>query len=62
MSDDKKVIYSMMGVGKVYPPNRQVLKDIIFSYCYGPNSGVICTNGADKSTEHDIMYNVDDNL
>ena len=31
-TDDKKVIYSMMGVGKIVPPNKQILKDISLSY------------------------------
>ncbi len=34
-TDDKKIIYSMMRVGKVHPPNKHVLKDISLSYFYG---------------------------
>ena len=56
---DTKVIYSMMRVGKVVPPNRQVLKDISLSYYYGAKIGVIGLNGAGKSTLLRIMAGVD---
>ena len=59
MSDDKKVIYSMMGVGKIYPPNKQVLKDISLSYFYGAKIGVLGTNGSGKSTLLKIMAGLD---
>lgn len=59
MSDDKKVIYSMMGVGKIHPPNKQVLKDISLSYFYGAKIGVIGPNGSGKSTLLKIMAGVD---
>lgn len=45
-----KIIYSMMGVGKIYPPNKQVLRDISLSYFYGAKIGVLGLNGAGKST------------
>ncbi len=45
---DNKVIYSMVGVGKVYPPNKQVLKDIYLSYFYGAKIGVLGLNGSGK--------------
>src|SRR5262249_45618815 len=46
---DTKVIYSMVGVGKTYPPGKQVLRDISLSYFYGAKIGVIGLNGAGKS-------------
>ena len=59
MSDDKKVIYSMMGVGKIYPPNKQVLRDISLSYFYGAKIGVLGLNGSGKSSLLRIMAGVD---
>lgn len=50
MSDDKKIIFSMVGVGKVIPPNRQILKDIYLSFFYGAKIGIIGLNGSGKST------------
>ncbi len=50
MSDDKKIIFSMMGVGKIYPPNKQVLKNIYLSFFYGAKIGIIGLNGSGKST------------
>jgi sulfate-transporting ATPase len=47
---DTKVIYSMVGVGKTYPPSKQVLRDISLSYFYGAKIGVIGPNGAGKTT------------
>jgi ATP-binding cassette ChvD family protein len=57
--DEKKVIYSMIGVGKVHPPNKQVLKDISLSYFYGAKIGVLGLNGAGKSSLLRIMAGVD---
>jgi ATP-binding cassette ChvD family protein len=57
--DEKKVIYSMLGVGKIYPPNRQVLKDISLSYFYGAKIGVLGLNGAGKSSLLRIMAGID---
>ena len=54
-----KVIYSMVGVGKTYPPNKQVLRDISMSYFYGAKIGVIGLNGAGKSTLLRIMAGVE---
>ena len=48
-SDDKKVIYSMMKVGK-YHNKKPVLKDISLSYFYGAKIGVLGLNGSGKST------------
>jgi ATP-binding cassette ChvD family protein len=56
---DNKVIYSMYKVGKVIPPNREVLKNISLSYFYGAKIGVIGANGSGKSTLLRIMAGVD---
>jgi sulfate-transporting ATPase len=61
-TDDKKVIYSMMGVGKVVPPNKQILRDISLSYFYGAKIGVLGLNGAGKSTLLRIMAGVDNDF
>ncbi|GHV15108.1 energy-dependent translational throttle protein EttA [Bacteroidia bacterium] len=50
MSDDKKIIFSMIGVGKLYPPQKQVLKNIYLSFFYGAKIGIIGLNGSGKST------------
>jgi ATP-binding cassette ChvD family protein len=50
MADDKKIIFSMVGVGKIFPPNKQVLKDIYLSFYYGAKIGIIGLNGSGKST------------
>ena len=50
MADDKKIIFSMVGVTKVYPPSKQVLKDIYLSFFYGAKIGIIGLNGSGKST------------
>ena len=47
---DQKIIFSMVGVGKVHKPNKQVLKDIYLSFFYGAKIGVLGLNGAGKST------------
>jgi sulfate-transporting ATPase len=59
MSENNKVIYSMIGVGKIVPPNKQILKDISLSYFYGAKIGVLGLNGAGKSTLLRIMAGVD---
>jgi ATP-binding cassette ChvD family protein len=59
--DPNKVIYSMIGVGKVYD-NRPVLKDISLSYFYGAKIGVLGLNGSGKSTLLRIMAGVDQNF
>jgi energy-dependent translational throttle protein EttA len=50
MADDKKIIFSMVGVSKVYPPHKQVLKDIYLSFYYGAKIGIIGLNGSGKSS------------
>lgn len=55
----QEIIYTMKGVGKVYPPNRFVLKDIYLSYFYGAKIGVLGLNGSGKSSLLKIMAGVD---
>ena len=50
MADDKKIIFSMVGVSKMFPPHKQVLKDIYLSFFYGAKIGIIGLNGSGKST------------
>jgi energy-dependent translational throttle protein EttA len=50
MADDNKIIFSMFRVGKVFPPHRQVLKDISLSFFLGAKIGIIGLNGSGKST------------
>ncbi len=50
MSDDKKIIFSMVGVSKIFPPHKQVLKNIYLSFFYGAKIGIIGLNGSGKST------------
>ena len=56
---DNKIIFSMVGVGKVHPPNRQVLKDIYLSFFYGAKIGVLGLNGAGKSSLLRIIAGMD---
>ncbi|MCZ2357101.1 MAG: energy-dependent translational throttle protein EttA [Bacteroidia bacterium] len=58
----EKIIFSMAGVGKIYPPNKQVLKDIYLSYFYGAKIGVLGLNGSGKSTLLKIMAGIDTNF
>ena len=48
--EDKKIIFSMVGVGKIHPPSHQVLQDIYLSFFYGAKIGIIGLNGSGKST------------
>ena len=59
MSDDKKIIFSMMGVSKTYPPQKQVLKNIYLSFFYGAKIGIIGLNGSGKSTLLKIIAGLD---
>ena len=59
MADDKKIIFSMVGVGKVIPPNKEILKDIYLSFFYGAKIGIIGLNGSGKSTLLRIIAGVD---
>ena len=56
---DNKIIFSMVGVGKVHKPNKQVLKDIYLSFFYGAKIGVLGLNGAGKSSLLKIIAGVD---
>ncbi len=58
-TDTKQVIYSMMRVGRIHPPNKQVLRDISLGFYYGAKIGVLGLNGAGKSTLLRIMAGVD---
>ena len=55
-----KVIFSMEGVNKVYPPNKQVLKNIWLSFYYGAKIGVLGLNGSGKSSLLNIIAGIDD--
>ncbi|MDR1756794.1 MAG: ATP-binding cassette domain-containing protein, partial [Culturomica sp.] len=60
MADDKKIIFSMVGVSKTFPPsNKQVLKDIYLSFFYGAKIGIIGLNGSGKSTLLKIIAGVE---
>ena len=57
--DDKKIIFSMVGVSKTYPPQKQVLKNIYLSFFYGAKIGIIGLNGSGKSSLLKIIAGVD---
>jgi ATP-binding cassette ChvD family protein len=59
MPSDTQVIFSMSRVGRVHPPNRQVLKDISLGFYYGAKIGVLGLNGSGKSTLLRIIAGVD---
>jgi ATP-binding cassette ChvD family protein len=59
MADDKKIIFSMVGVSKSFPPNKQVLKDIYLSFYYGAKIGIIGLNGSGKSTLLKIIAGIE---
>ena len=59
MADDKKVIFSMVGVNKIFPPQKQVLKNIYLSFFYGAKIGIIGLNGSGKSTLLKIIAGID---
>ena len=56
---EDKVIFSMVHVGRLYPPNKQVLRDITLGFFYGAKIGVIGLNGSGKSTLLKIIAGVD---
>jgi energy-dependent translational throttle protein EttA len=58
-TDTKQVIYSMHKVGRIVPPNKQVLRDISLGFYYGAKIGVLGLNGAGKSTLLRIIAGVD---
>ncbi|HOT88377.1 MAG TPA: energy-dependent translational throttle protein EttA [Bacteroidales bacterium] len=59
MADDKKIIFSMVGVSKIFPPHKQVLKDIYLSFYYGAKIGIIGLNGSGKSTVLKIIAGIE---
>ena len=59
MADDKKIIFSMVGVSKTYPPQKTVLKDIYLSFFYGAKIGIIGLNGSGKSSLLKIIAGID---
>ena len=61
MADDKKIIFSMVGVSKSFQNNKQVLKDIYLSFFYGAKIGIIGLNGSGKSTLMKIIAGIDNN-
>ncbi|MFZ4262251.1 energy-dependent translational throttle protein EttA [Sphingobacterium sp. HJSM2_6] len=56
---DEKIIFSMAGVNKIYPPSKQVLKNIYLSFFYGAKIGVIGLNGSGKSSLLKIIAGLD---
>lgn len=60
VTETQKIIFSMVGVGKIYKPNRQVLRDIYLSFFYGAKIGVLGLNGAGKSTLLKIIAGLDE--
>lgn len=61
MADDKKIIFSMVGVSKSFTPQKKVLNDIYLSFFYGAKIGIIGLNGSGKSTLLKIIAGVDKN-
>src|SRR5690606_18294662 len=59
MSDDKKVIFSMVGVTKLTPQGKPVIKNIYLSFFYGAKIGIIGANGSGKSTVLKIIAGLD---
>ncbi|MCA1958947.1 MAG: energy-dependent translational throttle protein EttA [Nitrospira sp.] len=60
-TNDKQVIFSLVNVGKVYPPKKQVLREIYLGFYYGAKIGVLGLNGAGKSSLLRIIAGVDQN-
>ena len=61
MSDDKKIIFSMVNVSKQTPQGKQIIKDIYLSFYYGAKIGILGLNGAGKSTVMKIIAGLDEN-
>ena len=62
MADDKKIIFSMVGVSKTFPPQKRVLNNIYLSFFYGAKIGIIGLNGSGKSTLLKIIAGVEKNF
>jgi sulfate-transporting ATPase len=58
----EQIIFSMAGVSKIIPPNRQVLKNIYLSFFYGAKIGVLGLNGSGKSTLLRVIAGIDKNI
>ena len=58
-TNDKQIIFSLIGVGRIHPPKNQVLKDIYLSFYYGAKIGVLGLNGSGKSTLLKMIAGVD---
>ncbi|MBI2385234.1 MAG: energy-dependent translational throttle protein EttA [Elusimicrobia bacterium] len=58
-TDTKQIIYSLIDVGRIHPPKKQVLKGIYLSFYYGAKIGVLGDNGSGKSTLLRIMAGKD---
>ncbi len=59
MADDNKIIFSMVGVSKIFPPNKRVLNNIYLSFFYGAKIGIIGLNGSGKSTLLKIIAGIE---
>jgi ATP-binding cassette ChvD family protein len=59
MADDKKIIFSMVGVSKTTPQGKQIIKNIYLSFFYGAKIGIIGLNGSGKSTVMKIIAGLD---
>ncbi|MFZ1744309.1 MAG: energy-dependent translational throttle protein EttA [Nitrospirales bacterium] len=60
-TNDRQIIFSLVGVGRIHPPKKQVLKDIYLSFFYGAKIGVLGLNGSGKSTLLRIIAGMDTN-
>jgi ATP-binding cassette ChvD family protein len=60
--DQEKIIFSMNGVGKIYPPKKQILKNIYLSFFYGAKIGIIGLNGSGKSSLLKIIAGLDNDI
>lgn len=60
--EQEKIIFSMNGVGKIYPPKRQILKNIYLSFFYGAKIGIIGLNGSGKSSVLKIIAGLDKDI
>ena len=60
-TNDKQVIFSLVNVGKVYPPKKQVLREIYLGFYYGAKIGVLGLNGSGKSSLLRIIAGIDQN-
>ena len=60
--EQEKIIFSMNGVGKIYPPKKQILKNIYLSFFYGAKIGIIGLNGSGKSSLLKIIAGLDKDI